>query len=119
VGFVGNEGTLVVDRGGWEVIPEPKGGEPTLERVDLIGGDGKGLHNHMVNFVAAIKEDEPLNCPVEIAAGVARTCHLGNVAYKTGRRLYWDAEKHHFVNDAEADALLQPVYRAPWTLPKL
>ena len=119
VGFVGNDGTLVVDRVGWEVIPEPKGGNPTLDRVDLIKGDGKGLHNHMVNFIDGIKNGAKLNCPVEIAAGVARTCHLGNVAYKTGRRLYWDADNSKFINDAEADSYLVPTYREPWTLPKV
>ena len=119
VGFVGNDGTLVVDRTGWEVIPEPKGGEPTLERVDLIKGDGQGLNNHMANFVDGIKNGARLNCPVEIAAGVARTCHLGNVAYKTGRRLYWDAGNSKFINDAEADTYLVPTYRKPWALPKI
>jgi predicted dehydrogenase len=119
VGYVGNEGTLVVDRGGWEVIPEPKGGNPTLEKVDLIKGDGRGLHNHMVNFVDGIKNGAQLNCPVEIAAGVARTCHLGNVAYKTGRRLYWDAENSKFFNDEEANSYLTPTYRKPWSLPKM
>lgn len=119
VGFVGNDGTLVVDRTGWEVIPEPKGGQPTLERVDLIKGDGKGLPNHMLNFVDGIKNGAALNCPVEIAAGVARTCHLGNIAYKTGRRLYWDAETSRFINDADADSYLTPSYRSPWILPEV
>ncbi|MDX2431643.1 MAG: gfo/Idh/MocA family oxidoreductase, partial [Bacteroides sp.] len=119
VGFVGNEGTLVVDRAGWEVIPEPKGGHPTLDRVDLIKGDGKGLKNHMTNFIDGIKNGAPLNCPVEIAAGVARTCHLGNVAYKTGRRLYWDAANSSFINDPEANAYLAPEYRQPWVLPNV
>lgn len=119
VGFVGNDGTLVVDRGGWEVIPEPKGGHPTLEKVDLIRGDGQGLNNHMANFIDAIKSGARLNCPVRIAAGVARTCHLGNVAYKTGRRLYWDPENRHFINDQEADRYLVPHYRKPWTLPSV
>jgi hypothetical protein len=109
----------VVDRGGWEVIPEPKGGEPTLDRVDLIKGDGKGLENHMVNFIDGIKTGAKLNCPIEIAAGVARTCHLGNIAYKTGRRLYWDASTSKFINDAEADSHLVPEYREPWELPKV
>lgn len=119
VGFVGNEGTLVVDRGGWEVIPEPKGGNPTLERVELVKGNGKGLYNHWVNFTNAIKHGEDLNCPIEIAAGVARTCHLGNIAYKTGRRLYWDAENSKFHNDRDADRYLDPVYRKPWIVPKI
>ncbi len=119
VGFVGNEGTLVVDRAGWEVIPEPKGGKPTLDRVDLMKGDGMGLVNHMANFTDAIKTGAKLNCPVEIAAGVARTCHLGNVSLKTGRRLYWDAENSKFINDPEANAYLTPEYRKPWILPSV
>jgi len=41
------------------------------------------------------------------------------VAYKTGRRLYWDADKSKFINDAEADAYLAPTYREPWVLPKV
>ncbi len=117
VGFVGNEGTLVVDRGGWEVIPEPKGGKPTLEKVDLIKGDGQGLNMHMKNFIAGIKDGEKLNCPIEIAAGVARTCHQGNIAYKTGERLYWDAEDRKFIGNEKANAYLQPNYRAPWKVP--
>ncbi len=117
VGFVGNNGTLVVDRNGWEVIPEPKGGKPVLEKVDLIRGDGKGLDNHMANFIDGIKKGTPLHCPVEIAARVARTCHLGNVAYKTGRRLYWDDVNSRFINDPEADSYLVPSYRKPWELP--
>ena len=35
VGFVGNNGTLVVDRDGWEVIPEKKKDKDLMERVDL------------------------------------------------------------------------------------
>jgi len=119
VGFVGNEGTLVVDRGGWEVIPEPKGGSPTLEKVNLIKGDGKGLQNHMLNFTEAIRKGDTLNCPVDIAAGVARTCHLGNIAYKTGRRLYWDAENSRFIGDEDANGYLAPSYRAPWKVPEV
>ncbi len=117
VGFVGNDGTLVVDRQGWEVIPEPKAGHPTLERVPLVKGEGNGLQNHMKNFIAGIKEGEKLNCPVEIAAGVARTCHLGNIAFQTGRRLYWDSKNYKFIGDKEANDLLMPVYRKPWKLP--
>ena len=117
VGFVGNKGTLVVDRGGWEVIPEFEGKEALLERVDLIKGDDQGLNNHMKNFIDCIKTGKKPNCPVEIAAGVASTCHLGNIAFKTGRRLYWDAEKSMCINDDEANRYIDPVYRKPWKVP--
>jgi hypothetical protein len=43
VGYVGNNGTLVVDRDGWEVIPEKKNGKELMEKVGLQKGTGKGL----------------------------------------------------------------------------
>lgn len=119
VGFVGNNGTLVVDRAGWEVIPEG-GKNPKMDRVELIKGDGKGLNNHMKNFIDCIKDrDEIPNCNIGIAANTARVCHLGNMALKTGRRLYWDADNSKFIDDDDANQLLVPTYRAPWELPKV
>lgn len=119
VGFVGNNGTLVVDRGGWEVIPEG-GDKPQMERVELRKGDGQGLNNHMANFIDGIRNDNKnTNTNIAIAANTARVCHLGNVAYKTGRRLYWDASNSRFIDDEKANAFLTPEYRAPWALPKV
>lgn len=119
VGFVGNNGTLVVDRGGWEVIPEG-GKEPLMERVELQKGDGKGLENNMKNFVDCIRDNNRnTNVNIGIAANTARVAHLGNIALKTGRRLYWDAENSKFIGDEDANKLLAPTYRAPWELPKV
>jgi len=119
VGFVGNNGTLVVDRTGWEVIPEG-GDKPVMERVDLIKGDGQGLNNHMKNFIDCIKDkDKKPNTHIGIAANTARVCHLGNIAFKTGRRLYWDADKNKFTGDEEANSYLVPNYRSPWKLPEV
>jgi len=119
VGFVGNNGTLVVDRGGWEVIPEG-GNNPAMERVELIKGDGQGLNNHMKNFIECIKDTSKTpNANVAIAANTARVCHLGNIALKTGRRLYWDADNSKFIDDNNANEYLTPDYRAPWELPKV
>jgi len=119
VGFVGNNGTLVVDRGGWEVIPEG-GDNPAMERVELQKGDGQGLNNHMENFIDCIKDrDKVPNTNIEIAANTARVCHLGNIAFKTGRRLYWDADNSKFIGDDDANSYLVPTYRAPWELPKV
>jgi len=119
VGFVGNNGTLVVDRNGWEVIPEQENNQDKMERVELIHGDGQGLNNHMLNFIESVKSRAKTNCPVETAAGVARTCHLGNIAYKTGQRLYWDQTKNMFAGNEEANRYLTPSYRLPWELPKV
>ena len=119
VGFVGENGTLVVDRNGWEVIPEG-GRNPRMERVELKKGDGQGLNNHMANFIYCIKDgDQNTNCHVGIAANTARVAHLGNLALKTGQRLYWDADNSKFIDNDAANELLVPTYRAPWELPKV
>jgi predicted dehydrogenase len=120
VGYVGNNGTLVVDRDGWEVIPERKNDKDLIERVPLQKGTGKGLDYHMANFIEGVKNrNRNLNAGISIAANTARVAHLGNIALRTGRRLYWDAEKSQFINDDEANKFLVPTYRAPWVLPKI
>ena len=120
VGFVGNNGTLVVDRNGWEVIPENKKNKDLMERVHLQKGNGKGLELHMANFIEGVKtRNRDLNASIEIAANTARVAHLGNIAMRTGRRLYWDAETSKFINDDDANKFLVPQYRAPWVLPTI
>ena len=41
---------------------------------------------------------------------------LANIAYKTGRKLKWDASQEHFVDDPQADTFLKREYRKPWHL---
>ncbi len=81
-------------------------------------GDG-GLDAHMVNFVDCIKSREQPRCNTAVGARSAITAHLGNIAFKTGRRLQWDDASHAFPGDAEANALCLPSYRAPWALPTM
>jgi predicted dehydrogenase len=120
VGFVGNLGTLVVDRNGWEVIPEPGSGKDLMERVPLNKGNGKGLENHMKNFIACIRDSSVTpNAGIDIGAHIARVANLGNVAFRTGRRLYWNGAESSFINDPGADAYLKANYRKPWELPTL
>ena len=119
IAFIGNNGTMIIDRSGWEVIPEG-GKNPKMEKVEFTKGDGQGLNNHMADFIKAIKKnDRNTNCNIEIAANTARVAHLGNLALKTGQRLYWDAEKSTFIDNDAANSLLVPTYRAPWELPKI
>ncbi len=120
VGFVGNNGTLVVDRDGWEVIPEVLNNKPQMERVKLQPSAGKGLEMHLRNFVDCIKDKSMVpRTSIAIAANTARVCHLGNIAYKTGRRLYWDNATNRFHDDQEANDYLVPTYRKPWELPNI
>jgi predicted dehydrogenase len=118
LGFVGENGTLVIDRDGWEVIPEDVNGKKRMEAVPLAKGTGKGLNKHVTNFLECVNKRDPnTNASVEIGAHIAKFSALGNIAYRTGKKLVWDGTK--FTNDSEANNYLVPNYRQPWILPKV
>lgn len=118
LGFVGENGTLVVDRGGWEVIPETVNGKKRMEAVPWKNGLNQGLKNHVQNHLECIaKRDRKTAASTEIAAHIAKFSALGNIAYRTGKKLVWDGTK--FTNDEEANSYLVPQYREPWKLPKV
>ncbi|MEI6049799.1 MAG: Gfo/Idh/MocA family oxidoreductase [Bacteroidota bacterium] len=118
LGFVGENGTLVIDREGWEVIPEIVNGKTRMEAVPLAKGTEQGLKNHVKNFLDCMESRNPnTNASVEIGAHIAKFSALGNIAYRTGKKLVWDGIK--FTNDVDANNYLIPDYREPWSLPKV
>jgi predicted dehydrogenase len=118
LGFVGENGTLVVDRGGWEVIPEKVNGKIRMEGVPLKKGTNQGLKNHVRNHLDCIASRNPnTNASIQIGAHIAKFSALGNIAYRTGKKLVWDGTR--FTNDTDANKYLVPSYRDPWKLPKV
>jgi hypothetical protein len=59
-----------------------------------------------------------LNAPVQAGAIVATVCQMGNIAYKTGKKLKWDKNKQLFT-DPEANKLITPEYHNNFKLPKI
>jgi len=118
VAFIGNNGALVIDRGGWEVIPEAEDGTYKTEALPPRDGEG-GLDAHARNFVASIRGEETPNCPVDVAANTAVNAHLGNIAFRVGRKVAWDADQDRFEGDSEANDLVRPAYREPWSFPNV
>ncbi|SMG21528.1 Gfo/Idh/MocA family protein [Sphingobacterium psychroaquaticum] len=114
VAFIGNNGTLIVNRNGWEVIPEKDGGPA----VPLQKSSDNGLEKHMVNFVDAIvaKDKGMLKAPLEAGAHIAIFSQMGNVAYRTGRKIYWDKGKQRFT-DSEANKYLAAPYHNGYKIP--
>jgi len=122
--FHGNNGILVVDRSGWEVFPETEtknnrksyrmAGEPRR------GSGGQDMHQaHVKDFLDAIESRKRTASDVEIGHNSMIACHLANIAFRTGRRVQWDAAREQIVGDAEAQKLIHKAYRAPWTLPSI
>jgi fructose-1,6-bisphosphatase len=126
IAFIGNNGTLVLDRNGWEVIPEKEfqgwgqEGIPKMERLLLQQNQGNGLDLHTQNFIGAVKsrDAKSLNAPIQVGYETALVSHMGNVAYKSGNRLYWDKEMSKFTEET-ANKYLKASYHNGWELPKV
>jgi predicted dehydrogenase len=116
VAFIGNNGTLVLDRGGWEVLPEGD----RMERVTRQESVDNGITNHALNFIEAIRTRNAahLTAPIEAGAHIAIFSQMGNIAYKVGKKIYWDAAKGKF-DLAEANKLLAASYHNGYKLPSI
>jgi predicted dehydrogenase len=114
--FVGTEGTLVINDGGWEILREP--GKDTLEAKKFPGGPNP-RPAHIRNFLDCVKSRTQPVENLEVGHHVSTVAHLGNLALRTGRRLVWDAAREQVVGDRAANRLVRPAYRPPWKLPYL
>ncbi len=120
VEFHGQNGILVVDRGGWEVHAETDSeGKPREYRMMAVprqGGSRDYHYTHVRNFIDCVRSREQPTAEVEIGHRSVNACHLANIAVRLQRYVAWDAEKEVIPNDPEAQALVGREYRAPWKL---
>ena len=119
IAYIGNNGTLILNRGGWEVIEEKqsknKVQKPFQKSVD------NGLQKHMQNFIDVVRSRkmEDLNCSIQEGAHVATVSQMGNIAYRSGKKLEWDAAKERFTDDAINAKYLTNQYHNGYQLPKI
>ncbi len=115
IAFVGNNGTLVLDRGGWEVIPE----KDKMEAVPRVKASDNGLVKHTKNFLDVIKSRKiaDLKCDIKTGANVAVNAQMGNIAFRTGEKVYWEAAQGKFTSK-EANKYITPEYHNNYKLPK-
>ena len=71
------------------------------------------------DFLKCVRTRKDPYFPVEIGHRVSTICHLGNLMIRLGRKLKWDPQAEQFVNDAEANRLLDRARRDPWQLPSV
>jgi len=116
IAFIGNNGTLVLDRAGWEVIPEGK----KMEAVPIQKSVDNGLDLHAKNFIEVIKSRkiESLHAPIQVGSHIATFAQMGNIAFRTGKALLWNEEKRMF-NDNEANKLIAKEYHNGYKIPSI
>jgi len=117
--FYGTEGTIVADRIGYEIYPEPKRQfsqtavtKSPLEYKFVASRDASAIHAQ--NFIDCVRSRKPPAADIAIGHRSTIIPHLGNIAYETGRKIVWDATQEKILNDPEASKLLQRQNRKPW-----
>jgi predicted dehydrogenase len=122
--FHGTDGTLFVDREGYQISPEKKGrGAAATNRIEPETGKNSNnqLTSHWQNFVECVRSRRPPISDIEIGHRSTSTCHLGNVAYRSRRRIEWDGKAEKVKNASMKDLgpgamFLNRPHRKPWKL---
>ena len=119
IAFIGNNGTLVLDRSGWEVIEERQAKNKVA--IPLQKSVDSGVSLHWKNFTDAIRNNTPdsLHCSIEEGAHIATIAQMGNIAYRSGQKVNWDDNKKIFTNDAINKEYFMKAYNNGYSLPKI
>ena len=119
IAFIGNNGTLILDRSGWEVIEERQAKNKVA--IALHKSEDNGVNLHWLNFIDAIRNNTPgsLHCPIEEGAHIATIAQMGNIAYRSGQKVNWDESKNLFTDDAINKEYFTKAYHNGYSLPKI
>ncbi len=116
--FHGTDATLYLDREGFQVIPERQ------RTAAIKSGSSDQNWPHVQDFLKCVKSRARCICDVETGHTSTAVCHLGNISYRLGRKIFWDAQSETIVDqkghpDLGANALLGREYRKGFELPKV
>lgn len=119
IAFIGNNGTLILNRGGWEVIEERQSKNKVI--MPFQKSSDNGLDKHWVNFINAVKSRKAadLNCSIEAGAHVATVAQMGNISFRSGKKLLWNKAKGAFTDEAVNQKYLLSQYHNGYQLPKV
>ena len=85
---------------------EPSSTLPTIPRS--IG--------HHREWLEAIRNGGTTTCNFDYSGALSETVLLGNVAYKAGARIQYDAKTGRIAGNEKAERFLRREYRKGWTL---
>ena len=109
--FIGSKGLLLSDYGKHVLLPEKDftGFTPPPKTIpDSIG--------HHQEWIHACKTGASTTCHFGYSGPLTEVTHLGNVAYRSGRKIEWDPKNLRIPNAPEAERFLRRGYRKGWTL---
>jgi len=102
---------ILADYGRHVLLPEKdfadfKRPEPTIARSP----------GHHAEWIRACKTDLRTSADFEYSGWLTEANHLGNVAYRLGRKIEWDAANLRCTGAPEANAIIRREYRKGWEL---
>jgi predicted dehydrogenase len=109
--FIGSKGMLLADYARNVLLPENDFRD--FNRPEPVIPKSLG---HYAEWIHAAKTGEPTTCNFEYAGWLTEANHLGNVAYRAGKKLEWDSAKMYASNAPEAEPFIHREYRKGWTL---
>jgi predicted dehydrogenase len=116
IAYIGNNATLVLNRGGWEVLEEKNSKQKVTK--PLASPSDNGLDKHWENFISVVRSRKmsELNCPVEAGAHVATVAQMGNISFESGQRVTWDKSAQKFTDDKLNKEFLMKEYHNGYKL---
>jgi predicted dehydrogenase len=109
--FIGEKGLLLADYFKFLLLPEEKFKDAKLPDKTLPRPT-----SHHAEWLEAIKTGKKSSADFEYSGWLTEANHLGNVAYRVGKKLEWDAVKMKATNAPEADQFIKRAYRKGWEL---
>jgi predicted dehydrogenase len=105
--FYGEKGTLLVDGGGYRIL------DPQNKETHRSSGSA-GEAAHYLNFLECVRSGKRPNADIEDGHKSTLLCHLGNIAWRSGRTLNCDPKTGRILKDREAVDLWSREYRKGW-----
>jgi hypothetical protein len=107
--FIGSEGSMYANYTSYRLFPAEKfaGYQPPPQSIPKSIG-------HHAEWIKACKDGSPTTCNFDYSGALTEAVLLGNVAYRIGRRLEWDAKTLKATNCPAADKYIAKQYRTGW-----
>ena len=109
--FVGEHGMLLSDYNKHVLLPEDKFAD--FKPPEPFIPDSPGQHEE---WLIACRTGSPTGSPFSYAGPLTEANHLGNVAFRAGGRIEWDAESMRITNNEAANQFLSRTPRPGWSL---
>lgn len=118
IAFIGNNGTLILNRNGWEIVEEKQSKLKVSE--PLHPSQDNGVLKHWQNFIDVIESGNlsSLKCSIQSGAEVATVAQMGNISYRSGQKLYWNKSADRFTDPTINSTFLMKQYYNGYELPK-